>query len=167
MKYLTERTEIAKAINGRKLPVVTVDLTKADEYGIVSEPVVIDNGTFDDGFPYMIHSEIRCYSDAKKFTFSSGGFGIHSGFGYSDVMEMMEYRNAPIIKADSDVILVIKNSKERHCYIVVLHTSKKISEFCSTPLTFEDNDLGFNEMMLAEAREYTREGRYLGEKKGA
>ena len=163
MKYFTERTEIAKAINGRQSPVVTIDLAQADEYGIVSEPVVIDGGTFSDGFPYMIHAKIRCYADAKKFTFSAGVVGIHSDFGYYDVMEMLEYRNAPVIKADSDVILVIKNSKERHCYIVGLHTSKKVSKHCTTPLTFEDNNIAFNEVMLAEARQYTREGQYLGE----
>lgn len=152
MKFLAERTEVAKAINGRKCAVVTIDLAKADDYGLVSEPVVIDNGTFDDGFPYMIHSEIRCYCDERKFTFSSGGFGIHSSFGYSDVMEMLKYRNAPVIKADSDVILVIKDSKNEKCWIRVMHTAKKIAKFCSTPLTFiEEDDYDFNTGLLARA----------------
>jgi hypothetical protein len=163
MKFLKDREEIAKAINGREIPVVTLDLVDADEYGLVSEPVAINNGFFRDGFPYMIHAHIRCYSDAKKFTFSSGCVGIHSDFGYTDVMEMLEYRNAPVIEADSDVILVIKDSKEKMCYITVMHTSKGVDPHCYTPLTFTDGDSILNKTLLDKARKYTREGRYLGE----
>lgn len=163
MKVLKERTEIAKAINGRKYPVVTIDLAKTDEYGIVSEPVVIDNGTFDDGFPYMIHSEIRCYSDEKNFTFSSGGVCISNSFGYYDVDEMTAYRNAPVIKPDEDVILVIKDTVNKKCWIIMLHTSKRINKFCSTPLRFEDNNDMFNSFMIEYARQFTKEKKYLGE----
>ena len=46
MKRLTERTEIAKAINFHKYPVVEIDVSKVDEYGIIGTKVLIDNGTF-------------------------------------------------------------------------------------------------------------------------
>lgn len=141
MRLLTERTEIATAINGHKMPVITIDLADADEYGLKSQKVLIDNGTFDDGFPYLIHSEIRAYRDEKKFKFSQGGVGIHSSFGYSDMKEMLDYRNAPIIKPDEDVIIAIIDSKDRLAFApMILHTNKRIDAYCSTPLTFADDD---------------------------
>lgn len=49
MKFITERTEIAQTINFHKMPVVKMDLANKTEYGLVSEKVNIDNGTFRDG----------------------------------------------------------------------------------------------------------------------
>ena len=150
MKLLRDREEIARAINGRKMPVVEIDLSKADCYGIISEPVVINNGHFRDGFPYMIHAHVRCYRDEKRFTFSAGGVGISADFGYSDVEEMLEYRNAPVINTDEDVVLVIKNPKERYCWIIIMHTADHITQHCSTPLAFTDNDILLNAILLQE-----------------
>ena len=141
MRVLTERTEIATAINGHKMPVITIDLADADEYGLVSQKVLIDNGTFRDGFPYYIKSEVRAYSDRKDFLFDSAYVGLSASFGYSDMKEMLDYRNAPIVKPDEDVIIAIINSKTREAYApIILHTDKRIDQFCSTPLTFTDKD---------------------------
>lgn len=141
MKVLKERTEIAKAINSHKMPVITIDLADANEYGLKSEKVLIDNGTFKDGFPWYIHSEVNAYRDEGKFKFSQGSVGISASFTYYDIKEMLEYRNAPIVKADEDVIIAIIDSKKNQAYApIILHTSKKIDAFCSTPLTFVDED---------------------------
>lgn len=153
-KFYTDRTEIAKAINGRKMPVVTIDLVEADEYGLKSEPVVIDFGTFDDGFPWMKKAKIRMYADEKKFTFSAGGACITNDFGYSDVMDMLEVRNAPVIKPDEDVLIVVKDSVNRECYIFELHTTKRVNKHCSTPLGFEDGDVMLNELFLKKAEKH-------------
>ena len=126
MKALRERTEIAEAINGHKMSVITIDLADADEYGLKSEKVLIDNGTFKDGFPFYIHSEVRAYSDEGKFKFHQGGTCISSSFTYYDIKEMLEYRNAPIVKADEDVIIAIIDSRKNQAYApIILHTSKK------------------------------------------
>lgn len=141
MKVLTKRTEIAKAINGHKMPVITIDLADADEYGLKSQKVLIDNGTFDDGFPFYLHSEIRAYNDETKFKFSQGGTMIKASFNYYDMAEMLEYRNAPIVKKDEDVIIAVIDSNKKVAYNpIVLHTSKRIDAHCSTPLTFVDED---------------------------
>ena len=141
-KFFKERTEIAQAINGRKIPVVKIDIADVDEYGLVSEPVVIDNGVFKSRYglpemPYMINAEIRVFSDEKKFTIKSYGTSIHSDFGYSDVDEMLKYRNAPVIEKDSDVLIVVVNSRTREAFApFVLHTTDRINAHCSTPLSF-------------------------------
>lgn len=141
MKFLNERTEIATAINGHKMPVITIDLANADDYGLKSEKVLIDNGFFRDGFPYYIHAELRAYADETKFKFSSGCVGISNSFSYYDMKEMLEYRNAPIVKADEDIIIAIIDSNKKQMYKpIILHTSKRIDAHCSTPLTFIDDD---------------------------
>lgn len=141
MYQLKERTEIAKAINGHKMPVVTIDLADADDFGLKSEKVLIDNGFFNDGFPYYIHAEIRAYSDKTDFTFSQGCVFLSSSFSYSDMKEMLEYRNAPIIKPDEDVIIAIIDSRNHTAYApMVLHTGKRIDAHSCSPLYFEDKD---------------------------
>ena len=161
IKILKDRTEIAKAINGRELPVVTIDIANTDEYGLVSEPVLIDNGTFDDGFPYMIDSEIRIYTDEKKFTFSSGGLGIHSSFGYYDVKKMLDRRNAPVIKKDSDVLVCVINSNTEEAFApMILHTTDRINAHCQTPLSFVEPDPITNRFFLEMGgRELEKKGK--------
>lgn len=152
MKTLKDRREIANEINVKRTTAVRIDLADADKYGIKSQKVVIDNGTFRDGTPYLVKAEIRAYCDEMKFTFSGFCTCLSNRFGYSDIEEMIEYANAPVIKPDSDVVLVIVNSKKREAYApCVLHTSKRVNTNCSTPLTFTDEDnsaLGY--MMQSE-----------------
>lgn len=148
MRFITERTEIARTINFHEMPVVKMDLAKKTEYGLVSEKVNIDNGTFRDGTPYYIHSDIRIYRDEKKLTFHRGCTCLTDSFGYSDIVEMLETANAPIIKADSDFCLVVIDSEKRTALMpIVLHTGKRINAHCISPLMIEENDL---EAILAQ-----------------
>lgn len=163
MKTLKDRREIANEINVKRTTTVRIDLADADEYGLKSQKVLIDNGTFRDGTPYLVKAEIRAYSDEMKFTFSGFSTCLSNSFGYSDIEEMVELANAPVIKPDSDVVLVFVNSKNRKAYApCVLHTSKRVDPNCSTPLTFTDEDNSavgymaqsehFNEWMEARMR---------------
>lgn len=141
MKMLNTKQEIASTINSHTLPVVRLDLADADAYGIKSQKVLIDNGTFRDGFPYLVHAEIRAYRDERKFTFSSFCCCLTNSFSYHDMEEILVYANAPIIKKDSDVIIAIVDSKNKTVYKpIILHTGKYINPHCSTPLDFADTD---------------------------
>ena len=79
MKTLETKQEIAIAINMHEMPVVRIDLADADEYGIKSQKVLIDNGKFrrlnptDPDMPYLVRAEIRAFIDEKKFAFASYG----------------------------------------------------------------------------------------------
>lgn len=79
MKTLETKQEIAIAINMHEMPVVRIDLADADEYGIKSQKVLIDNGKLrrlnptDPDMPYLVRAEIRAFIDEKKFTFASHG----------------------------------------------------------------------------------------------
>ena len=139
MKILNTNQEIATAINSHKTTVVRIDLADADDYGLVSQPVLIDNGTFRDGFPYLIRSEVRAFTDERKFKFHSGCAYLSDSFGYHDMEELLTYANAPIVKPDSDVILAIVDSKNRQFYKpIIMHTANRINAHCSTPLSFVD-----------------------------
>lgn len=163
MKTLKDKREIANEINVKRTTTVRIDLADADEYGLKSQKVLIDNGTFNNGHPYLIKAEIVAYYDQMKFTFSRFCTCLSDSFGYSDIEEMAELANAPIVKTDSDVVLVFVNSKKREAYApCVLHTSKRVDPHCTTPLTFTDEDNSavgymaqsehFNEWMEARMR---------------
>ena len=141
MKHLTTRTEIANEINIKRTPTVVIDLADSDDYGLKSKKVLIDNGKFRDGSPYLIRAEVRAYCDERKFTFTSHGACLTADFGYSDLVEMAEYANAPVIRKDSDVVIVVLDSNNHKMLApVVLHTGNRIDAHCSTPLTFVDGD---------------------------
>lgn len=152
MKKLMDRTEIAKAINFHTMPVVKLDLADSTQYGIKSAPVLIDNGTFRDGRPYYINSRIEAFTDSKKFAFSGECVSLSSSFGYSDLEDMLDYANAPIVKADSDFVLVVIDSNKRNAFPPqIMHTSKTVNAFCTTALRIvdEDNDA---EMFISYAQ---------------
>ena len=156
MKTLKDRREIANEINVKRTTTVRIDLADADEYGLKSQKVLIDNGTFNNGHPYLVKAEIRAYCDEMKFTFKGYSACLHDSFGYYDMEEMAELANAPIVKPDSDVVLVFVNSKKREAYApCVLHTSKRVDPNCITPLTFtdEDND-AFIYMYMSESEHF-------------
>lgn len=102
MKMLNTPQEIAVAINMHEMPVVRIDLADADEYGIKSQKVLIDNGKFrrlnptDPDMPYLVRAEIRAFVDEKKFMFASYGCCLSNTFGYHDMEELLDYANAPL-----------------------------------------------------------------------
>lgn len=141
MRILRDRREIANEINIKRTTTARIDLADSDEYGIKSQIVNIDNGTFKDGTPYLLKAEIRAYADEMKFTFSGFGTFLSDRFSYYDLEEMVEQANAPVVKADSDVVLIIVNSRTKEMFApVILHTKKRIDAYCMTPLEFTDED---------------------------
>lgn len=142
MKLLKDKHELAKAMNFGKYPVLKIDLADSDDYGLKGCKVRIDAGTFKDGEPFFIHATIRAYRDKCKLTTSQGATCLTNCFTYNDYTEMVEYAQAPLIKADQDVVVAVYDSKKKMPYAAfIAHTSKFVSKFCSTPLQFEDTDM--------------------------
>lgn len=138
MKHLTERTEIASAINFKRYPVIAIDISQTDEYGIAGSPVCIDNGTFNDGNPYFIDATLRAYKDDGLLTFVGRGSCIKSSFGYSDMEKMLKYANAPVVKPGQEILVCVIDSHNRLARPpVLLKTGDNVSPFCITPLTLE------------------------------
>ena len=144
MKTLQERTQIAKAMNFGKYPVLTMDLAKMDDNGGLYKSLMGCKVRIDIGKDYYDIATICVFEDKHKLTTMSENVCLKAGFGYNDIVEMAENANAPIIKADQDVLLVITNSETKTAYApVIIHTGKEINRFCSTPIHFEDVDLGW------------------------
>lgn len=138
MKQLTDRSEIAQAINFKKYPVITIDLSKTDEYGIVGAPISIDNGFFRAGEPYFIHATLRAFKDEKVLTFTAEPEYLSASFSYSDMEHILTYSNAPVVKPDQDILVCLINSARQLAYNpIILHTGKAVSPHCCTPLTLE------------------------------
>lgn len=141
MKILRDRQEMAMAMNFGKYPVVEIDLADRDEYGLVSKPVRIDNGTFKDGLPYWIESEIRIFRDEKKIVFRGFGSCLKSSFGYSDIANMVRNANAPLIGKDTEFVLWVHNSETGDCfYPVILKTGARVNPHCTTVMSLCDED---------------------------
>jgi len=143
-RLLTDKTDIARTINFRKMPVIKIDLADRkvlfdnDGY-IVSQKVLIDAGYFKTGEPYYIRADIRAYSDEPYFRFHQGCTCLTNSFTYEDMEEILDYSNAPIVKADEDILVCIVHSGKREVYSpMIMHTAKKIDKHCAVPLEFED-----------------------------
>lgn len=142
MKHLKGRQEIAMAINFHKHPVLTIDLADADEYGLNGCKVGIAAGAYNDGLPRTVHAELRVFKDEKKLSLHSYGTCLSSNFSYYDFAEMVEYAQAPLIKADQDVVIAIYDSRIKRAFApMIVHTGTKVDPLSSTPLTFEDVDM--------------------------
>lgn len=139
MKLLTDRTEIASAINFKQYPVVTIDVSKRDEYGIVGCPVCVDAGFFRTGEPYYVKATCRVYADSQKLEIVRGGSCITADFGYQNIEKMLKYANTPIIRPDADVLVVIIDSERRCAYPpTIVRTEKRVDPNCSTPISFAE-----------------------------
>lgn len=142
MKLLTERKELAQAINFGRYPVLYIDLADTDDYGLKGCRVRIDAGTFRTGDPYIIDATLRVYNDEKKLTTFSSGSCLHADFTYHDYKEMVDNAVAPLIHPDEDVVVAVYDSKDRRCFAAMLvHTADHVSRGCTCPLAFEPVDM--------------------------
>ena len=133
MKRLYERTEIAKAMNFGKYPVIKIDLANKDEYGIKGPKVRIDFGA-----NYFIHAEMRAYSDEKVLTLVQGPTVLKAHICYQDYIEMSEYAVAPIIKPDQEILIFIYDSELKDVHApVILKTGERIDTNCIEPMKLE------------------------------
>ena len=135
MKRLTERTEIAQAINFGKYPVIKIDLADCDDYGVKGTKVRIDAGK-----DYYIRATIRAFNDEKTLTFVSYGAFLSDRMSYEDMMEMVEYANAPIIKPGQEIVICLYNSEYKTVaapYIV--KTRDRVNPYCQTPMSLTES----------------------------
>jgi hypothetical protein len=113
-KFLSERTQMAKAINFKNdYAILELDVANVIES---CDEVAGYRGCkvrMDFGDEFYFTGKINYWKDTKKLTLSADSTCLHADFGYEDVKEMLENRNAPIIKNGQKAILVAYNSKTR------------------------------------------------------
>lgn len=139
MRRLTDKKDIAQAINFGKYPVIYIDMSDKDDYGIKGTKVNIDFGG-----DYYVRGTIRAYNDEKVLTTTSGVVCISNSFSYDDYLEMVEYANAPVIKANQEIVICMFESANKVGHApMIIKTGKRVDRFCMTPLTLEKVKLNF------------------------
>jgi hypothetical protein len=121
MKYITERTEIAKFFREHKIIKINMDV-HADGYDTLFEGEKVEvavKSSCGKSNMYVLGKLMYC-SDIKKFYVSSGGTMLTNSFGYSDVMELYERNHAPTV-AEGDIVGILEDYKNQsQCRIRVM-----------------------------------------------
>ena len=151
MKFLTNRTEIAKAINIDRIPVITMDISKCMngyENCYEGTKVNIDGAHKGRYADLLTHCTARMYGDEvgnerhdapwtyKRIVLSTRTTCLTADFGLRDVDEMVEWMSAPIVKAN-DPVIVFFRAKDRG-YLRMMKIGGRIDPNCSTATTLVD-----------------------------
>ena len=131
MKYLTDRKEIAYAMNFGRYPVVRINLETC--------PSGYENYYKGDLVKVMAptkrHPDLYCtgrlylerYGIGKeKIGVLTDSICLHDSFGYSDVMEMLEIAQAPVLHAGDIVVLIEEYPKTRMCKVRMMKASDHV-----------------------------------------
>lgn len=143
MKFLTDRQEIAAAMNFNKYPVLYIDL---------------DNKPYEKSFPdsdFAKGCKCRIAWDRPELRFkdmtcrcelnySEGKFSLHQGadvlkndFGRSDVIEMAEWAMTPLLHSGDTVVVVEDYTKQKKCIVRMMQVGR-IDIHCSTVARLND-----------------------------
>ena len=151
MKNLTDRQEIAEALNFGKYPVLKIDIADCDWYGLKGSICRIDMGEFFDGSKFYERAQLCVYKDERKLSFSSFGCALTANVSYADFMEYVETAMSPIIKPDSEFVVVIYDSKRSEVYKVYVVQTGKTHRHCQQPIYVEPVDMT-NYVVMADVR---------------
>lgn len=146
MRFLTDRTEIAEAMNFGKYPVLVLNRENRPMADVVPESdyavgcrvkVAWDNK--DPRYEGMTtHGEL--YIENGKLHISGEGACLKAGFGYSDVIKMAAEANVPIIHKGQTVVVVEDYPSKKHCTVRLMKVSDRIDIHCSRVASLEDID---------------------------
>ena len=141
MKFLTDRTEIAMAMNFGKYPVLEMDVAKnqfkcGDEiHGFKGSMVRIDS--IYKGEHLYYDGELMWFIDEQRIEVGGHGICLKASFGYEDVIEDLKKANAPIVDAEQEFILILHNSETRNCFVIKMQFEKWRDVNCMTMLKAE------------------------------
>lgn len=139
-KVLLERTDIAKALNFGKYPVLSIDI---DNVPCKEDPsymlgcncrVAWDK----EGYEGM---SSRCQLDLYngKFSLISGGACLKSSYDYEDFIKDVESANTPLVHKGQEVVIAMYSSKlKTYIGVKVLKVSDRIDTNCITVATLEE-----------------------------
>lgn len=145
MKFISNREEVAQALNYGKYPVVTINCVAAGDDIIP----VIEGGAVN----VLTHKHNgkdwyeRCRIEIFKDEYNNDGrchvsikpaiLALTDTFGVDDVLEMATYANAPKLKKGDTVAFVLVGAKKKAAY-VILADVKAVFEYNQISATLED-----------------------------
>ena len=138
MKYLTDRSQIAVAMNFGKYPVLYIDLDNkiydTPEHPsdfCVGSKCKLDWEHKDRAYEGMSARCTLCYSEGR-YTLNQEGCCLHNCFGRSDVLEMVEWACVPMLRCGQTVIVVEDYTKQKMCKVRVMKVAEHKNIHCST-----------------------------------
>ena len=138
MKYLTDRHEIALAMNFRKYPVLRIKMDEPkDGYNDLYEGDTVEVATPSARYPDSRERGNLICSEGK-YEILTYGCGLDASFGYRDMMEMLEWAQAPLLHANETVIVIEDYPEHRTCKVHVMRVPAKISKFTTPCCTLEE-----------------------------
>ena len=146
--FLTDRREIAQAINIERLPVITMDITKpigGDEFYkgcyegskvvlAIPYPRYPDNEEWCKVKMFGDYEENKEWHDKPwmygRISLQEKPVGIHSSFGLWDVREMVAFNNAVHVKNGDKVVVFFDGGDNGHLRLMKIkgHTLVDVEE---------------------------------------
>ncbi len=132
MKYLTERSQIAKAMNFGKYPVVRINL-ETPKAGLddcfLGDSVLVAQSHTEERADH-IRCQIHKFGDEPyRYTLMPEAICLDASFGYHDVIEMLEWAQAPVIYAGEKVIVIEDYPQKKTCRVHLMKVSDKVKKF--------------------------------------
>ena len=148
MKFLTDRTEIAKAMNFGKYPVLYID---RDNRPYDSPEVRSDycKGSkcrleWEHKDPRYADMTARCelYYSEGRYHLSQGAACLSADFGRRDVLEMVEWARVPVLRCGQTVIVVEDFTMQKIVRVRMMKISVRKDLNCSTVTSLVDIEEG-------------------------
>jgi len=148
MIYLTDRHEIAKAINFGKHPVLY--LNRENHKGFTNTDYAVGcrvRVAWDHKDPRYagMTTHGNLYIENGRLAISSEGGCLHADFGYRDVIEMQEEARAVVVHKSQTVVVVEDWPSKKVCTVRMMKVSDWIDPHCMTVARLEDLEEFINE----------------------
>ena len=130
-KYLTDRKEIALALNFGKYPVLRIDVeTEMKGYPNCYKGDLVRVSSANSVNPeHCIRATLESFpEDGGKYAIMPASVCLHSDFGYSDVIEEMRYAQAPLIRAGETVVVIEDYPQRKKCKVHMMKVSDSVRD---------------------------------------
>lgn len=139
MKYLTDRQEIAKAMNFGKYPVIRIDVETPESEGVFRGNLVkvaAPSVRYPDNY---IRGRVTKFSDeGDRYVIMPDAVCLKASFDYSDVVEMLGYAQVPMLHAGEEVALIEDAPKQRTARVRMMRVSDNVRDFVFPTCYLED-----------------------------
>ena len=141
MMYMTNRQEIACAMNFGKYPVLTINLENRpfeDSNYAKGCRVRVAWDHKDRRYEGMTtHGELFLDEDGK-LKISGEGSMLSASFGYHDVMKMAAEANVPVVHKGQLVVVVMEIPSTKTCVVRMMKVAPRIDIYCQVVCHLDD-----------------------------
>ena len=141
--YITDRKEIGKAINFGKYPVLFINRENrpypeyVGDYSIGCKVrVAYDHGP--SGITTRGNLFFSNENGRDELAISSKGSMLKASFGRSDVLDMVEWAQAPVVHKGQTVVVVEDWPSENKCSVRLMKLPDRVDVHCQTVAVLQD-----------------------------